>query len=70
MADGQVANITDCIEIELEAGAGKKDVDYDAPRVQELKRILKRIYLTLFPIPVDNGWCDCGMIHGEEPVVE
>jgi cleavage and polyadenylation specificity factor subunit 3 len=70
LADGQVANITDCIEIELVAGAGKKDVDYDAPKVLELKRILKRIYLTLFPIPVDNGWCDCGMIHGEEPVAE
>lgn len=70
LADGQVANIVDCIEVYLERSAGKKDVDYDAPEVQKLKQILKRIYLTLFPIPADNGWCDCGMIHGEEPVAE
>lgn len=67
LPDGQIANISDCIEIELQESAGSKEVDYDAPEVLKLKQILKRTYLTLFPIPADNGWCDCGVIHGEEP---
>lgn len=75
LGDGQMANILDCIEIELldgsGASAGKKGaVDYDSDEVKKLMSILKRIYLTLFPIPVDSGWCDCGVIHGDEPAPE
>ncbi|CCW60736.1 unnamed protein product [Phytomonas sp. EM1] len=69
LQDGQVVQITDCIEMEVQAGS-KKQVDYDSVEVAKLKTLLKRIYLTLFPIPADGGWCDCGMIHGTEPMDE
>ncbi|CCW66457.1 unnamed protein product [Phytomonas sp. Hart1] len=69
LEDGQVVQITDCIEMEVQAG-NKKQVDYDSIEVAKLKTVLKRIYLTLFPIPADSGWCDCGMIHGAEPINE
>lgn len=26
--------------------------------------IVKRLYLTLFPIPADFSWCECGAVHG------
>ncbi|KEG15323.1 putative cleavage and polyadenylation specificity factor [Trypanosoma grayi] len=65
LEDGQVATITDCIEIDLQ---DSKKSGYSSAEVERLKTILKRVYLTLFPIPVDQGWCDCGMIHGVEPV--
>ncbi|ESL08042.1 cleavage and polyadenylation specificity factor subunit [Trypanosoma rangeli SC58] len=67
LEDGQTAIITDCIEIELE---DNKKSSYFSAEVERLKTILKRVYLTLFPIPVDQGWCDCGMIHGAEPLPE
>ncbi|RNF03926.1 putative cleavage and polyadenylation specificity factor [Trypanosoma rangeli] len=67
LEDGQTAIITDCIEIELE---DNKKANYFSADVERLKTILKRVYLTLFPIPVDQGWCDCGMIHGAEPLPE
>ncbi|EPY26156.1 cleavage and polyadenylation specificity factor subunit 3 [Strigomonas culicis] len=83
LPDGQVAQINDCIDLEVElqvesstqrhplaSGTKKLIVDYGSVEVAKLNNILKRIYLTLFPIPVDNGWCDCGMIHGEEPVAD
>lgn len=31
--------------------------------LKTLSEVLKRVYLTLTPIPVDAGWCDCGKIH-------
>ncbi|RNF20759.1 putative cleavage and polyadenylation specificity factor [Trypanosoma conorhini] len=67
LEDGQTATITDCIELELE---DNKKSGYYSTEVERLKTILKRVYLTLFPIPVDQGWCDCGMIHGAEPLPE
>lgn len=65
LGDGQKANIMDCIEVDLEAKLVGGAADYNSPEVKRLKSILKRIYLTLFPIPADNGWCDCGMAHDE-----
>lgn len=65
LEDGQKATIMDCIEIELEAKVMGGAPDYDSPQVRRLKTTLKRIYLTLFPIPADNGWCDCGLAHDE-----
>lgn len=65
LADGQKANIMDCIEVDLEGKLVGGIPDYDSEEVRRLKTILKRIYLTLFPIPADNGWCDCGMAHTE-----
>ncbi|PWV11053.1 putative cleavage and polyadenylation specificity factor subunit [Trypanosoma cruzi] len=67
LEDGQTATITDCIEIELD---DNKKSSYFSAEVERLKMILKRVYLTLFPIPADQGWCDCGMIHGAEPLPE
>eukprot|EP00796_Vickermania_ingenoplastis_P007370 gene7370-5186_t len=63
--DGQTASIMDCIEVELEAKTKGGVPDYDSAEVKRLKTALKRIYLTLFPIPADNGWCDCGMSHDD-----
>nr|CCC90000.1 putative cleavage and polyadenylation specificity factor subunit [Trypanosoma congolense IL3000] len=65
LEDGQLATITDCIEIDLQGNVKSR---YSTSEVERLKTILKRVYLTLFPIPVDQGWCDCGMIHDGEPV--
>lgn len=62
LPDGQLATIRDCIEVDLDAGSSK-DVDYESADVQRLLAVLKRVYLTLFPIPEDNGWCDCGVPH-------
>ncbi|KAH9577264.1 Metallo-beta-lactamase [Trypanosoma melophagium] len=67
LEDGESVTITDCIEIDLQ---DSKKSAYSSPEVEKLKSILKRVYLTLFPIPVDQGWCDCGIIHGAEPVPE
>ncbi|SCU66797.1 cleavage and polyadenylation specificity factor subunit, putative [Trypanosoma equiperdum] len=64
LEDGQHATITGCIEIDLQ---GNTKSSYSSTEVERLKTVLKRVYLTLFPIPVDQGWCDCGMIHGAEP---
>eukprot|EP00658_Telonema_sp_P-2_P034335 TRINITY_DN25071_c0_g1_i1.p1 TRINITY_DN25071_c0_g1~~TRINITY_DN25071_c0_g1_i1.p1 ORF type:complete len:497 (-),score=72.54 TRINITY_DN25071_c0_g1_i1:160-1650(-) len=31
--------------------------------LKTLTEVLKRVYLTLIPVPADAGWCDCGKIH-------
>nr|CCC47437.1 putative cleavage and polyadenylation specificity factor, fragment [Trypanosoma vivax Y486] len=64
LENGQEAIITDCIEIDL---PNSTKANYSSSAVERLRTVLKRVYLTLFPIPVDQGWCDCGMIHGAEP---
>jgi cleavage and polyadenylation specificity factor subunit 3 len=67
--EGVTLKITDCIEIEEYEAAGKKLSD---AAMEQFKTTLKRAYLTLFPIPVDYGWCDCGQIHTEslpDPVI-
>lgn len=71
LTDGQMVRIADCIEVELLSENNSKSCGYNSPEVLRLQGILKRIYLTLFPIPVDSGWCDCGIPHGdaEEAVV-
>lgn len=63
LEDGQTATIIDCIEVNLEGKLNGGVADYDSPAVSQLKDMLKRVYLTLFPIPADEGWCDCGMSH-------
>lgn len=58
---GEHVVVKDCIEVEIPSD---KVVSRD--NLERLKNNLKRIYLTLFPIPVDEGWCECGLEHGEE----
>ncbi|CAD2214861.1 hypothetical protein ADEAN_000231400 [Angomonas deanei] len=74
LSNGITAVVNDCIELDLELrgtdGGAKKEASYQSDDVEKLKSILKRVYLTLFPIPIDSGWCDCGMIHGEENGME
>lgn len=69
LEDGQKANIMDCIEVDLESKLVGGVPDYDSSEVRRLKNILKRTYLTLFPIPEDNGWCDCGMAHDDPNII-
>jgi cleavage and polyadenylation specificity factor subunit 3 len=61
LENGEVVQIHDCIDIEIPSG---KSVPKDM--LEKLKAVLKRTYLTLFPIPEDGGWCECGMMHTEE----
>lgn len=60
LEDGQYVTVHDCIDIEL----GDKSASRDS--LEKLKGNLKRVYLTLFPIPMDAGWCECGLSHGDE----
>lgn len=54
--NGDSISILDCIEVEL----GSQEKCTDAVAIDRLKTTLKRIYLTLFPIPIEYGWCECG----------
>lgn len=71
LENGQEATITDCIEVILDSKIAGGVPNYDSADVKRLMTTLKRIYLTLFPIPVDSGWCDCGISHDDgSPLVE
>ena len=57
LENSQSVVINDCIEIEDQ---GDEKDHASVAGIDRLKSTLKRIYLTLFPIPIEYGWCECG----------
>jgi cleavage and polyadenylation specificity factor subunit 3 len=74
--NGERLAIKKCIEIyadtDDESILGLTNEEYingvSRQSFDEVAAVLRRIFLTLFPIPADFGWCDCGEVHGEAHV--
>ena len=63
-----VAKVDDGIRVSFPHVADKavfKKASFIAEQ-RKLSDVLKRTYLTLFPIPADAGWCDCGKFHYDD----
>jgi len=54
LEDGEPIDIKDCLEISIPPASKPKPQS-----IENLRTVLKRLYLTLFPIPIEYGWCDC-----------
>lgn len=61
LESGESVIVKDCIFVET---INDEKINSDA--LERLKANLKRTYLSLFPIPLDSGWCECGLVHGED----
>jgi cleavage and polyadenylation specificity factor subunit 3 len=59
LENGSTVVVNDCIELEEHSVADGEDLKSSAS-LDRLKTTLKRVYLTLFPIPIEYGWCECG----------
>ena len=58
-ADGERLRVVDFTDVvNDETGSRPSEANYKACR-----ELLRRIYLTLFAVPLENGWCECGQHH-------
>lgn len=66
LENDEIVTVTDCIEIELPPTLNGKSI-INSEIIQRLKLNLKRAYLTIFALPAESSWCECGLVHhGDE----